>query len=174
MPTDRRTSILPTTACASCGALSSPVASVRTYTLTLTDLFTPFDRLNALVSCIVLYSAVSIDIPRLSEVLSELVWRIVGGTLPVGVAIDYLASDKPFRKRLGVHEDQGEGSGDNEGGEAGKEKGAAAGGKGERPGGKVEGKEDGAAVEPLVEALCDAVWGVDAMVCDLSAMLQMH
>ncbi|CAM9622525.1 unnamed protein product, partial [Scytosiphon promiscuus] len=44
-----------------------------------------------------------IDIPRLSEVLSELVWRIVGGTLPVGVAVDYLASEKPFRKRLGVH-----------------------------------------------------------------------
>ncbi|CAM9136680.1 unnamed protein product, partial [Hapterophycus canaliculatus] len=102
-----------------------------------------------------------IDIPRLSEVLSELVWRIVGGTLSVGVAIGYLASDKPFRKRLGVRE--GEGSGDEEEGEEGKEEGAAE-GEGKGGGGNDKGKGDGTTVEPLVEALCDAVWGVDVMV----------
>ena len=74
-------------------------------------------------------SPLSIAIPRLSELLSELLWRVVEGTLGVDIAVDYLASDQPFQKRLG--DDGGDGGG---------------------------------AMSPLVELLCDTLWGVDAMV----------
>ncbi|CAN0165115.1 unnamed protein product, partial [Ectocarpus sp. 13 AM-2016] len=53
-----------------------------------------------------------IAIPRLSEILSELVWRVVGGELSVDLAISYLASDKPFANRLRAKEEE---SGDREG-----------------------------------------------------------
>ncbi|CAM9203719.1 unnamed protein product, partial [Laminaria digitata] len=74
-----------------------------------------------------------IAISRLSEILSELLWRVVGGTLGVDIAVDYLASDQPFQKRLGGDGEDGGGDG-------------------------------GGAVSPLVELLCDTLWGVDAMV----------
>ena len=54
-------------------------------------------------------SPLSIAIPRLSELLSELLWRVVEGTLGVDIAVDYLASDQPFQKRLG--DDGGDGGG---------------------------------------------------------------
>ena len=95
----------------------------------------------------------SIAIPRLSEVLSELVWRIVGGTVSVDLAIDYLASDKPFQHRLGPRGEEG-----SEGDEEGREN--EQGEKGE--GGKGE-EKTAAETSPLLEALCDTIWGVDAM-----------
>lgn len=76
---------------------------------------------------------VSISIPRLSELLSDLVWRIVGDALSDDIVVKYLASDEPFQKRLGEQE--------GDGGESGEW-----------------------SVDPVVEALCDTLWGVDAMV----------
>lgn len=70
------------------------------------------------------------------------------------IAIGYLASDKPFQNRLGPQA-------------------SAQGGGGEKEGGKEEEAEEGdekgtegaaQAAVPLMEALCDTVWGVDAMV----------
>lgn len=110
----------------------------------------------------------SIAIPRLSEVLSELVWRIVGGTVSVDLAIDYLASDKPFQHRLGPRGEEG-----SEGDEEGKEN--KQGEKGEE-GGK-EGEEKTAAEpspSPLLEALCDTIWGVDAMASHSHIPMDVH
>ncbi|CAN0009641.1 unnamed protein product, partial [Ectocarpus fasciculatus] len=96
-----------------------------------------------------------IAIPRLSEVLSELLWRVVGGELSVDLAISYIASDKPFQTRLRAEEE-------GNGGEQGEE------GVGEeKVGGDKKGTEDAqAATEPLPlqEAICDTIWGVDVMV----------
>lgn len=86
----------------------------------------------------------SIAIPRLSVLFSELTWRVVGGTLPIGHAVTYLSSDQPFETRL---------PGDTVG---------AVTSKGGGPGSKV-GEEEWK-VDPIVESFCDTLWGVDAMV----------
>lgn len=86
----------------------------------------------------------SVAIPRLSELFSELTWRVVGGTLPVGHATAYLLSEKPFQTRL---------PGDSVGAA-----GADSGGAGSKVG------EEEWRVDPIVECLCDTLWGVDAMV----------
>ena len=77
------------------------------------------------------FRSLSIAISRLSELFSELLWRVVGGTLGVDIAVDYLASDQPFQKRLG-----------GEGGDG----------------------DEVSPRNPLMELLCDTLWGMDAMV----------
>lgn len=101
-------------------------------------------------------SVFSIAIPRLSEVLSELVWRVVGGELSVDLAISYLASDKPFQARLRAREEE---SGGGEG-----EEGGAKGGVSEEKEAGTEDSQAAAEPLPLQEALCDTIWGVDVMV----------
>lgn len=94
-------------------------------------------------------------IPRLSELLSELVWRVVGGTLPSEIAVKFLASEAPFENRIGSTDANAE---------ANKEADAA----GDGTAGDVNIAEVGGQshVSPVVEALCDTLWGVDAMVSD--------
>lgn len=89
--------------------------------------------------------------------------------MSVDLAIDYLTSDEPFQHRLGAQADE-ERKGDAEGKdkeegkenkqeeketEKEKEKGDGAGEEGE---GRTK------TAEPLHEALCDTIWGVDVMV----------
>lgn len=51
---------------------------------------------------VIVHPSRCVAIPQLSELLSELIWRVVGGTLPKEVAVSYLASEHPFEKRLGA------------------------------------------------------------------------
>lgn len=78
------------------------------------------------------------------------------------LAIDYLASDKPFQNRLGPRAEE-ENKGDEEGKENKQDKQEENGdGDGDATGQEGEGRVKTA--EPLLEALCDTIWGVDAMV----------
>lgn len=85
------------------------------------------------------------------------------------LAIGYLASDKPFENRLGARpegdeESKGDGEGkenQQEGTEKEKEKEE---GEADEGGGLEKRAGGAAAVEPLLEALCDTIWGVDVMV----------
>lgn len=102
-----------------------------------------------------------VPIPRLSELFSELTWRVVNGALPAETVVNYLASDVPFENKLSP------------GGRAA----AAATEKKKGDGEKLESSTSGgvdiaAAVTPemelqarsVMECLCDTLWGVEAMV----------
>lgn len=94
----------------------------------------------------------SVSFPYLTELFSELIWRVVAGSLPVGHAVAYLRSDKPFERNL-----PGDtvGATRSDGGSAGTKVG-----------------EDEWRVDPIVECLCDTVWGVDSMVSSSVAGLR--
>lgn len=78
--------------------------------------------------------------------------------MSVDLAIDYLASDKPFQNRLGPRTEGDEEGKENKQEEAEKQKGDGDGA------GKEGGGKSASAAGSLHEALCDTIWGVDAMV----------
>lgn len=104
-------------------------------------------------------------IPQLSELFSELTWRVVNGTLPAETAVNYLASDVPFENKLSP---------------AGRATAAVEAEKKEESGEKTESSTGGSVdmaarvtqgeremelqARSIVECLCDTLWGVEAMV----------
>lgn len=114
----------------------------------------------------------SVPIPKLLELFSELTWRVVGGTIPPETTVKYLASDAPFENKLfsprttpAEEKAKAEAAANNT--TRGAAASSAGAGDGDVADGKAEqgkwgsGRED---VAPVVECLCDTLWGVDSMV----------